>query len=53
MAAIARFEVALLEHVKTSDASILEDIKTNKTLDKDLEARMGAAIEAFKKGFSA
>ncbi|SBW09169.1 F1 sector of membrane-bound ATP synthase, alpha subunit [uncultured delta proteobacterium] len=52
VAAIAKFEAGLLEHVKTSEPSILEDIKTKKTLDKDLEARMGAAIEAFKKGFS-
>ena len=53
VAAVSRFEVELLEHVKTSEPAIFEDIRTKKTLDKDLEARMGAAIEAFKKGFSA
>ena len=53
VAAVSRFETELLEHIKTSEASILEDIRTKKALDKDLETRMGAAIEAFKKGFSA
>ncbi|MDR3073438.1 MAG: F0F1 ATP synthase subunit alpha [Deltaproteobacteria bacterium] len=53
VANIARFEKELLEYLATGANSILEDIKTKKQLDKDLEARLAAAIEAFKKGFSA
>ncbi len=53
VAAVSRFETEMLEHFRSSEASIIEDIKTKKTLDSDLQSRMGAAIEAFKKGFSA
>ncbi|GHV54134.1 ATP synthase subunit alpha [Deltaproteobacteria bacterium] len=53
VADVSRFETELLEYLKTSAASILDDIKTKQKLDNDLEARLGAAIEAFKKGFSA
>ncbi|CAK7037599.1 MAG: ATP synthase subunit alpha [Desulfovibrio sp.] len=53
VANISRFESEMLEYFKTSEASIIEEITTKKQLDKDLEARLGAAIEAFKKGFAA
>ena len=50
---VSRFEIELLEYLKTSGNGVLEDIKTKKALDKDLEAKLQTAIEAFKKGFSA
>ena len=53
VAAISRFEAELLEYIRTSEASVLEDVRTKKQIDKDLEAKLNAAIEAFKKGFTA
>ncbi len=50
--AVSRFEAELLEYLKT-DGKVLEEIRTKKQLDKDLEAMLRSAIEAFKKGFSA
>ena len=37
----------------SSDLDILNDIKTKKALDEDIEKRLKAAIEEFKKGFQA
>ena len=47
------FESGLLDYLRNSKADILTDIKTKKALDEDLEKRLNAAIEDFKKGFSA
>ena len=53
VASVPRFETELLEYITTSQADVLAEITTKKQLDKDLEARLVAAIEAFKKGFTA
>jgi F-type H+-transporting ATPase subunit alpha len=53
VAAVARCESEFLEYMKTSEPAVLEDIRTKKQLDKDLEGRLQAAVTAFKKGFSA
>ncbi len=50
--AVSRFEAELLEYLKTS-GDALEDIRTKKQLDKELENKLRSAIEAFKKSFSA
>ncbi len=47
------FESGLLDFLRNSKASILNDIKTKKALDEDLEKSLKAAIDEFKKGFSA
>ncbi len=52
VAAVSRFEAELLEYLKT-EGGVLEAIRTQKQLDKDLEEKLRSAIEAFKKGFSA
>ena len=48
---IRRFETEYLEHMRTSKADILNDIKTKKEIDADLDARLKDAIEGFKKSF--
>ena len=50
---VRAFEAGLLDYLRNSKADILSDIKTKKALDEDLEKRLNAAIEDFKKGFSA
>lgn len=50
---VQRFERELLEYVRAGKADILTDIKEKKTLDKDIEDRLSAAIGDFKKGFRA
>ncbi len=53
VADIRPFEAALLEYLRTSGAAILNDIKTKKALDQDIEKRLTEAIGEFKKGFKA
>ena len=50
---VSAFEDGLLDFLRNSKASILNDIKTKKALDEDLEKSLKAAIDEFKKGFSA
>ena len=50
---VGAFENGLLDFLRNSKADILNDIKTKKALDEDLETRLKAAIAEFKKGFSA
>ena len=50
---VREFESGLLDYLRNSKADILNDIKTKKALDEDLEKRLGAGIQEFKKGFSA
>ncbi len=51
--AVRKFEGEYLEFLRNSKADILNDIKTKKALDADIETRLKAAIEEFKKGFQA
>ncbi len=50
---VRAFESGLLEYLRGGKADILSDIRTKKVLDEDLEKRLNAAIEEFKKNFSA
>jgi F-type H+-transporting ATPase subunit alpha len=51
--AVRKFETELLEFLRNSKADVLKDIIEKKALDADIEGRLKAAIEEFKKGFRA
>ncbi|WP_147819810.1 F0F1 ATP synthase subunit alpha [Salidesulfovibrio onnuriiensis] len=51
--AIQKFERELLDFMRNSKSDILKDIVEKQALDEDIEGRLKAAIEEFKKGFSA
>ncbi len=53
VASIQAFERDLLDFLRSSKASILEDIKTREKLDDDIEGRLKDAILEFKKGYNA
>jgi F-type H+-transporting ATPase subunit alpha len=46
------FEHGLHTHLKTSHAALLKKLDDSKQLDKEAEAELTAAIEAFKKSFA-
>ncbi len=48
---IAKYEADLLAFIEGKHPQILEDIKTKKAIDKDLEGALAKALEAFGKGF--
>ena len=50
---IGRFETAMLDFMRTSKADIVNDIKTKKALDKDIEGKLAEAFGEFKKDFKA
>ncbi|HEY0600567.1 F0F1 ATP synthase subunit alpha [Brevundimonas sp.] len=52
VADIGRFERELLARLHSAHASILDGIRTQKALSKELEAELKAAIEAFAKTFA-
>jgi len=49
--AVRRFETEMLSFMESSKADILEDIRTKKAIDSDLESRMKAALDEFKSQF--
>jgi F-type H+-transporting ATPase subunit alpha len=51
--AVHKFETELLEFMRNSKADVIKDITEKKALDADLEGRVKAGIEEFKKGFRA
>lgn len=51
VADVRRFESEYLELMRASKSDILNDIKTRKEIDEDIEKRLRAAIDDFKKGF--
>ncbi|MHC1702247.1 MAG: F0F1 ATP synthase subunit alpha [Humidesulfovibrio sp.] len=51
--AVRKFETEMLEFMRNSKADILKDIAEKKALDADIEGRLKAAIDEFKKGFRA
>jgi len=51
--AVHKFETELLEFMRNSKADVIKDIAEKKALDADLEGRVKAGIEEFKKGFRA
>ncbi len=50
---LKKFEQELLRFMASKHQALLGDIKTKKQLDDDLKARLKAAIEEFKKTFTA
>jgi len=51
--AVRKFETEMIEFLRNSKADVLKDIAEKKQLDADIEGRLKAAIEEFKKGFRA
>ena len=51
VADVRRFESEYLELMRASKSDILNDIKTRKEIDEDIEKRLRATIDDFKKGF--
>src|SRR5574342_159943 len=51
--AVKKFEAELLKFVTSKHQALLNDIKTKKQIDDDLKGRAKAAIEEFKKSFTA
>src|SRR6185503_7196739 len=48
---IAKYEHDLIAFIEGKHPQILEDIKSKKVIDKDIEERLAKALEAFGKGF--
>jgi F-type H+-transporting ATPase subunit alpha len=48
---VLHFEFGLHQHLKSKNAALLAKLEAAKAMDKDAEAEMVAAIEAFKKSF--
>lgn len=48
---VRRFEVELITELKNT-TNILDEIREKKALDKEIEAKLGDAINAFKKNFN-
>ncbi len=53
VASVRKFEDDLQEFMANAKPEILEGIKTKQALDDDLEGKLKAALEEFKKGFTA
>jgi len=51
--AVRKFESEMMEFMRNSKADVLKDIAEKQKLDDDIEGRLKAAIEEFKKGFRA
>ena len=51
--AVRKFEEGLLEYCSNSKSEILAEIRDKAKLDDGLIAKLGAAIDEFKKGFKA
>jgi F-type H+-transporting ATPase subunit alpha len=51
--AISRFEEEFMRYMKDSKSDILKEIAEKKAIDEDLKGKLSAAIEDFKKSFTA
>jgi F-type H+-transporting ATPase subunit alpha len=51
--AVRKFEEEFLDFMRNSKADILKDILEKKALDENIETRLKAALDEFKKGFRA
>jgi F-type H+-transporting ATPase subunit alpha len=49
---VPAFESGLHQHLKSSHAALLTKLENDKAMDKDAEAELVRAIEAFKKSFA-
>ena len=50
---VPKFEREMLDYLNASESDLVNTIKDKKALDKDIEAKLGEALEAFKKNFKA
>jgi F-type H+-transporting ATPase subunit alpha len=53
VASIRKFEAEYIEFLRDAKGDILKDLDEKKAIDNDIEGRMKAALEEFKKGFTA
>jgi len=53
VASIRKFEAGYIEFLRDAKGDILKDLDEKKAIDNDIEGRMKAALEEFKKGFTA
>ena len=51
--AVPRFEKEMLDHMAASESAVVNDLKSKNAIDSDLEPKLRAGIEAFKKNFKA
>ncbi|WP_028574098.1 F0F1 ATP synthase subunit alpha [Desulfonatronovibrio hydrogenovorans] len=51
--AVAKFESEILEFMRSQKSEILKEIKEKQDLDSDLDSKIAAAIDEFKKTFKA
>ena len=49
---VLAFEHGLYQHLKSSHAALLAKLEKDKAMDKEAEAELTGAIEAFKKSFA-
>ncbi|MCV7314930.1 F0F1 ATP synthase subunit alpha [Mycolicibacillus parakoreensis] len=49
---VGRFEAELLDHIRASEAEILNDIRDSTKLSEETSEKLVAAINKFKKGFA-
>jgi F-type H+-transporting ATPase subunit alpha len=50
--AVGRFEAELLARLRGQHADLLDDIRTQKTLNDELEARLKGVLDAFAATFA-
>ncbi len=53
VSAVRKFEAEFLEFLRNAKADVLKDIREKKALDQEVEGKLKAALEEFKKGFRA
>ncbi len=53
VSAVRKFEEELVEFIASAKPEIMEGIKTKQALDDEIEGKLKAALEEFKKGFTA
>ncbi|WP_291329620.1 F0F1 ATP synthase subunit alpha [Desulfovibrio sp. UCD-KL4C] len=53
VSAVRKFEDELVEFIASAKPEIMEGIKTKQALDDEIEGKLKAALEEFKKGFTA
>jgi F-type H+-transporting ATPase subunit alpha len=50
---VSKFEREMLEFMRNQKADILSEIREKETMDEEMNKKVGAAIDEFKKGFKA
>ncbi|MFO8033494.1 MAG: F0F1 ATP synthase subunit alpha [Desulfohalobiaceae bacterium] len=50
---VGKFEAEYIEFMRNSKPEVLQDIREKQDMDEDIESKLKAAVEEFKKGFQA